>query len=68
MPKLTITLDDSLMACLDELADFEGENVEETLRIAIRAHYQSFVLFRQEALETQRRPPQGPEADDVIPL
>lgn len=67
MPKLTITLDDRLMTCLEELADFEGEDIEETIRIAIRAHYHSFQLFRQEALEMQHNQSQGPEADDVIP-
>lgn len=65
---LTVELDDGLMASLKELADFEGESIEETVRIAIRGHYRFYKLTEAEAQKRQADGEPQTRPDDLLPL
>jgi hypothetical protein len=59
MPTITLTIDATLARQLDELSDFEGESLEETIQIALRGHYAHLERFRAELEASARRPCSG---------
>lgn len=71
MPTVMLTLDPALYAQLEALSDFEGEDIEETIRIGIRSHYRHLQMMRAEFEEEERAAktrPRVPAIDDEIPL
>lgn len=71
MPVLSLKIDPALYAQLESLSDFEGEDIEETIRIAIRGHYRHFQMTLAECQEEERAAKtrlRVPAIDDEIPL
>lgn len=67
---IRLTMDEALMARLDELADFHGESREDTLRLLIRYAHADMQRFeeREFGRNGEKIPPMGPQPDDEIPL
>lgn len=71
MPRLTLDLDRRAYARLEELAGFEGESLEETVRLALRYHWNHYQAFKAECEEGERaaretpRPARAFEEDEI---
>ena len=71
MPVLTLKIDPAMYAQLEALSDFEGEDIEETIRIGIRNHYRHLQMTLAECVEEERAAkarPRAPAIDVEIPL
>ena len=67
---IRLTLDQSLTAKLEELADFHCETVEDTIRLLIRYNNAAMRRFAEEEFGTngEKIPPREPQPDDEIPI
>jgi hypothetical protein len=68
---ITLTLDAALLAKLEELTDFHGEeNIEDTLRLLIRYGYSDLQRYIDEEVwqNGEKIPPREPELDEQIPM
>lgn len=67
---IRLSLDKALRAKLDELADYHGESMEDTIRLLIRYAHADMRRFAEEEFGTngEKVPPLGPQPDDEIPM
>jgi hypothetical protein len=68
---IKLTVDAALLAKLEELADFHGEeNIADTLRLLIRYAYADLQRFVDEEFvqNGEKIPPREPQSDDEIPM
>jgi hypothetical protein len=68
---IMLTLDAAMLAKLEELADFHGEDrIEDTLRLLIRYGYSDLQRFVNEefAQNGKKVLPRGPQPDAEIPM
>ncbi len=67
---IRLTMDKALSAKLDELTDFHGETMEDTIRLLIRYDHASMMRFADKEFGTirDRVAPTGPQPDDEIPM
>lgn len=54
MPVITVELSAEMFDKLEKLADYEGEDLEETIRIAIRHQYAGMKMDEAESEENAR--------------
>jgi hypothetical protein len=69
--KITLTVDAALLAKLEELADYHGEeSVEDTLRLLISYAHADLRRFAEEEFgqNGEKIPPQKPQPDDEFPM
>lgn len=64
--RFCLNLDAQLHAMLNELSDFHGMSMADTLRLCIRHEYRIFLQDRAEA-DAQRGQPAAPQGDDDVP-
>ncbi len=67
---IRLTIDEGMTAMLEELADFHGQNMEDTIRLLIRYDHANMRRFAEEefGLNGEKAPPTGPQPDDEIPM
>jgi len=68
---ITLTLDAPLLAKLEELTDFHGEEtIEDTLRLLIRYDYADLQRYIEEEIgqNGEKIPLREPQPDDEIPM
>lgn len=68
---ITLTVDTALLAKLEELTDFHGEeSIEATLRLLIRYGYSDLQRYIDEEIgqNGEKIPPREPQPDDEIPM
>jgi hypothetical protein len=68
---IKFTVDVALLAKLEELADFHGEeNIEDTMRLLIQYGHTDIRRFAEEEFgqNGEKIPPREPQPDDEIPM
>jgi hypothetical protein len=68
---IMLTMDAAMLAKLEELADFYGEDsIEDTLRLLIRYGHADMQRFIDEEIgpNGEKIPLRGPQPDDEIPM
>jgi hypothetical protein len=68
---ITLTVDAAMLAKLEVLTDFHGEeSVEDTLRLLIRYDYADLQRYVDEEIgqNGEKIPPREPQPDDEIPM
>lgn len=68
---ITLTVDATMLARLEELTDFHGEeSIEDMLRLLIRYRYADLQRFVEDEFgqNGEKIPPREPQPDDEIPM
>lgn len=67
---ISLTLDRAMIVKLEELADYNGESTEDTLRLLIHHDHADMQRFVEEEIgkNGEKIPPRVPQPDDEIPI